>query len=109
MVKIQRSTRTNRISNATKRAKWIDQHLENVMDAMEIRHTSFRKATKYWNIPLTSLSNQLNGRTKSKKMGSQGVLIEHEDAIIVTWVLKMQIVGLSITLQQLKLKVAKIT
>jgi hypothetical protein len=59
------------------------------MDVMEIRHTSLRKATKYWNVPLTSLSNHLNGKTKSKKVGSQGVLTKHEDAIIVTWVLNM--------------------
>jgi hypothetical protein len=53
----------------------------------------------YWNIPLTSLSNHLNGRTKSKKVGPQGVLIEQEDVAIVNWVLNIQIVRLSITLQ----------
>jgi hypothetical protein len=42
-------------------------------------------------------------------MGPQSVLIEHEDATIVTWVLNVQTAGLFITLQQLKLKVAKVT
>jgi hypothetical protein len=42
-------------------------------------------------------------------MGPQGVWIKQEDVAIVTWVLNMQIVELSITLQQLKLKVVKVT
>ncbi len=62
-------------------------------------HISLQKVAMYWNIPLTSLSNHLNGRTKSKKVGPQGVLIEQEDVAIVNWVLNIQIVRLSITLQ----------
>lgn len=42
-------------------------------------------------------------------MGHQGVLIKAKDGIIVNWVLNMQKVGLSFTLQQLKLKVAEVT
>jgi hypothetical protein len=109
IVKIQRSTKFNRIPNATKWAKWTYQHLENAMDVVERKHIFLRKETKYWNIPLTSLSNHLNGRTRRRKMGPQSVLIEHEDATIVTWVLNVQTAGLFITLQQLKLKVAKVT
>jgi hypothetical protein len=44
------------------------------MDAMERGDTSLRKATKYWNIPLTSLSNHLNGKTRCRKVGPQGIL-----------------------------------
>jgi hypothetical protein len=29
----------------------------------------FAKASRYWNIPLPSFLNHLNGRTKSKKLG----------------------------------------
>jgi hypothetical protein len=46
------------------------------MDAMEREHTSLRKATKYWNITLNSLLDHLNGRTRSKKVGLEGMLIE---------------------------------
>ncbi len=37
------------------------------------------------------------------------MLTNEEDGTIVTWVLNMQIVGLSITLQQFKLKGVEIT
>jgi hypothetical protein len=42
-------------------------------------------------------------------MGHQGVIIKVKDGVIVNWVLNMQKVSLSFTLQQLKLKVAEVT
>jgi hypothetical protein len=39
------------------------------MDIMERKHTFLNKVAKYWKIPLNSLSNHLNGRTRCKKMG----------------------------------------
>jgi hypothetical protein len=45
--------------------------------------------------------NYLNG--KSKKMGLRDVA---EDVAMIAWILTMQECGLSITLQQLKMKVA---
>jgi hypothetical protein len=63
----------------------------------------------YWNIPFTSLLDRFNGRIKSNKMGAQGVIIEVEDGAIVNWVLNMQKTNLFVTLQQLKLKVVKVT
>jgi hypothetical protein len=42
-------------------------------------------------------------------MGLQGVLTNEEDGTIATWVLNMQMVGLSITFQQFKLKGVEIT
>jgi hypothetical protein len=39
------------------------------MNATERGHASLRKASRYYNIPLTSFSNHFNGRTKSKKNG----------------------------------------
>jgi hypothetical protein len=47
----------------------------------------------------------LNG--KSKKMGLGGVLTKEEDATMIAWILIMQECGMSITLQLLKMKVAK--
>jgi hypothetical protein len=76
---------------------------------MDKGDTSLRKATKYWNILATSLSNRLNGITRCKKVGRQGMLIEHEDEVMVTKVLNMQNARLFIDIQQLKMKVAKFT
>jgi hypothetical protein len=55
---------------------------------------------------MNSLADHLNGKTKSMKMGLGGVLT---NAIMITWTLAMQECGLSISLQQLKMKVVKLT
>jgi hypothetical protein len=47
--------------------------------------------------------------TRSRKVGLTNVLIKEEDVIVIAWVLGMQECGLSITLQQLKMKVAELT
>jgi hypothetical protein len=39
------------------------------MDVVEKEDTFLRKAAKYWNISMTSLSYHLNGRIKCKKVG----------------------------------------
>jgi hypothetical protein len=51
----------------------------------------------------------LNGKTRSKKVPPQGILTNEEDATMVAWILGMQWCELSIALQQLKMKVAKLT
>jgi hypothetical protein len=79
------------------------------MDAIENGTTSLRKASRHWNILITSLSNHLYGKTKSKKLGPTSVLIVEKDQAMVAWVLFMQKVGLLISLQQLKMKVAELT
>jgi hypothetical protein len=63
------------------------------MNVVEKGHTYLRKASMYYNILLTSLSYHLNGRIKSKKVNSQGVLIEQKDEKITTWVQNTQKVG----------------
>jgi glutaredoxin-related protein len=42
-------------------------------------------------------------------MGPKGVLIEKKYVVVMKWTLDMQECGLSISLQQLKMKVAKLT
>jgi len=59
------------------------------MEAIEKGTHSLRKASKSWNIPLNSLSEHFNGKTKSNKMGSTSVLTKEEDVTIVTWILGM--------------------
>jgi hypothetical protein len=41
--------------------------LEEAMDVIEIMTTSFKKAGRHWNIPLTLVSNHLFGIFFSKK------------------------------------------
>jgi hypothetical protein len=60
-------------------------------------------------IPLTFLLDKLNGKTKSRNLGPQGVLINEGDKTLVVWILGMQECVFSITLQYLKMKVAKLT
>jgi len=58
---------------------------------------------------MNSLSNHINGKTRSKKMGLGGVLTKVEDSTMNAWTLIMQECGLSISLQQLKTKVVELT
>jgi hypothetical protein len=44
-----------------------------------------------------------------KKVGVKGVLTIKEDVVVLTWILAKQKIGLSINIQQLKLKVIEIT
>jgi hypothetical protein len=63
--------------------------LEEAMDVIEKGTVSVRKASRHHNIPLTLLSNHLYGKTRSIKA--------------------RPIVGLSISLQQLNMKVVELT
>ncbi len=49
------------------------------MDVLENGPTSLKRAIKHWNILLTSLSNHLYEKTRSRKLGPIGVLIVKED------------------------------
>jgi hypothetical protein len=71
------------------------------MDAIGNDNIALRKVSR--SIPLSSLSNHLNGKTRTKKVRIEKVLITKEDVKIVTWILAILEIGLSINLQQLKL------
>jgi hypothetical protein len=51
----------------------------------------------------------MSKKTRSQKHKHVGVLIDEEDATIITWMLAMQKSGLLITLHKLKLKVVELT
>jgi hypothetical protein len=87
---------------------WINEVLEATMDVVERTH-SRRKAIKSWNIPMSSIIDHLNGKTISRKMGPKGVLTKEEDVVVIKWTLDMQECGLSISPQQLKMKVTRLT
>jgi hypothetical protein len=85
----------NQMLSTTKRGMWTNEALEATMDVIERRTYSLRKASNSWNILMNSLFYHLNGKTKSMKMELGGVCIRKE-------------CGLSISLQQLKMKVIKL-
>lgn len=73
----------------------IHEQLKEAMDGMERRLTFMKKVNKHWNIPMSSLFDHLNNKTKSMKIGPLDVLTK-EDATIVAWILNMQKHGLFI-------------
>jgi hypothetical protein len=66
------------------------------MDVVERCVTSFKRAYRLFNIPLTSLSNPLNGKTRFQKVDPLGVS-SNEKEVIDDWILGMQAWKLSIT------------
>jgi hypothetical protein len=81
------------------------------MDAIERRFMSLIKASWYWNIFLTSLLDHLTSKTTLRKRDPPGVLVlsTDEEATIIKWVFGMQDCDLSISLHQLKFKMAELT
>ncbi len=59
------------------------------MDAIECGNKTLRQISRLWSIPLSSLSNHLNGKTQTRKVGVGGILIVEEDVVIITWILAM--------------------
>lgn len=86
---------------------WTNEALKVTMDVVERGVISMRKTNKHWDIPLSSLSNHLNGKTKCRKVGLLGVPTKENDVIVVAWIANMQKHRLSISLQQFKFKVGK--
>jgi len=60
--------------STTKRGMWTNETLELVMDVVENGTYSLWRAKRAWNIPMSSISYHLNGKTRSKKMGPRGVM-----------------------------------
>jgi hypothetical protein len=50
------------------RGNWNTKDLEEAMDVIERGFTSLRKASQYWNIPLTSLSDHSPTRLHKKNV-----------------------------------------
>jgi len=63
----------------TERSIWTDETLKATMEVIERGTYSLRRPSKSWNIPMNSLANHLNGKTKSRKMGPRGVLTKEEE------------------------------
>jgi hypothetical protein len=59
------------------------------MDTIERGFMLLRKASQYWNIPLTNLSNLFTNKTMSRKHRPPRVLSTNEEATIIEWVFGM--------------------
>jgi hypothetical protein len=59
------------------------------MDVVEKWIHSLRRANRASTIPLSSFSNHLNGKTKSRNMGPGGVFTSKEDVEMIKWTLVM--------------------
>jgi hypothetical protein len=57
---------------------WANEAIEATMDVVEKIAYSLRRANISWDIPLNSFSSQLNGKTRSMKMGSINVFTKKE-------------------------------
>jgi hypothetical protein len=101
-----KQTRVARNPSCVGRGKWTIEKLEDAMNIMERGITFLRGVNNFLNIPPTSLFDHLNGKTKSKKVGLLGVLIE-KNYVVFYWILEMEAYELSIKPQQLN--VAKFT
>jgi hypothetical protein len=97
------------VPSITRKDMWTNEALETTMDVVERVTRSLRKANRSWNIPMSSLSNHLNGKTRSRKIGPRRMLREEKDSTVIALTLAMQECGLSISIQQLKMKVVELT
>jgi hypothetical protein len=77
---------------------WTYETLESSINVIERGTCSLRRVSMSWNIPLNSLSNHLNRKTRPRKMGLGGVFIKNK-FVMIKWTLDMQGCGLSISLQ----------
>jgi hypothetical protein len=58
-------------------------------ECSEKRDKIIKKTNRFWNIPLTSHFNHLNGKTWSRNIESTFVLTKEGDIILVVWTLAM--------------------
>jgi hypothetical protein len=93
----------------TKTGQWTSDSLAKAIMAVKRGIMGLRQAARAHNIPPSSLYDHLTGKIKKRKRGPQGVLSQEEEALVVEWILETQEEGHSVTIQQLKLKVAEIT
>ncbi len=91
------------------RGTWTTEALEETIEAIGAGRCFVQRVYRSWSIPLNFIYDHLNRQTRSRKMGVKDVLTNEEDVIVMAWVLAMQKVGMSITMHQLKMKVAKLT
>jgi hypothetical protein len=104
---VQRSIEGN-LRRKYKTWRWIDATLKAAMAAVEAGEW-LKTVARYFDIPPTSLSDHLFGRTLGRKRGPPTILQKDEESALTTYMGKMQDYGHPLTMPQLRLKVATIT
>ncbi len=71
----KRSTpQLNQMPSTIKKGMWINEAFKTTMDVVERGTHSLRKASKSWNIPMSSCSNHLNGKINPLRQGQKRCL-----------------------------------
>jgi hypothetical protein len=68
---------------------WTHEALKATMDIVERGTCSLKRAIKSWNIPLNSLFDHMNGKTRFRNMRLRGVLTNEKDVILIKWTLDL--------------------
>jgi hypothetical protein len=68
-----------------------------------------RQVARLFDIPTSSLSDHVNGRTLTRKRGPTSVMTPEEESQLVQYAMKMADLGYPLNLGQLKIKVAEMT
>ncbi len=76
--------KVNRCNPLITRGKWTNEALEEAMDVIENGKISLKKASRHWNILITSLSNHLYGKTRYNKPRPLAILTIEEVQVVVT-------------------------
>ena len=91
-----------------KNGNWTDEQMRCAIAAVD-DGVSFRKAAEDNHIPLTTLRDWYQGRTRSRMRGRKGVLTADEESQLVQYLIKMCDAGYGLSPNALKMKVYEIT
>ena len=91
-----------------KTGTWSTEALESAIAAIEAG-AKIKTTARYYDIPASSLTDHLYGRTLSRKRGPPTILKEDEESALETYMERMQNCGHPLSMEDLRLKVALIT
>ena len=91
-----------------KRGQWSSEALKLTIDALDSVY-NMNQVSRNFQIPRSSLRDHYEGKTKSRKLGRQGVLTIAEEEPLVTYLEDMVRVSCPLNITQLKANVAEIT
>lgn len=91
-----------------KTGTWSTEALESTIAAVEAS-AKIKTAARYYDIPASSLTDHLYGRTLSRKKEPPTILKKEEESALETYMERMQNCGHPLSMEDLRLKVALIT
>ena len=89
------------------RAKWSDQDLKDAISCLDIGYT-IKEVCEAFSILRTSLRDHYEGRVKGRKMGPKSILTKEEEENLVAYMMEMISLAHSLSVDDLKMKVAEI-